>query len=906
MFSGAIYQSLRSITSLLACAGLSLVLACNRTPDAGGPTSGVRATTGAPSLLLVTVDTLRADRLEPYGASDVETPNLARLAARGVVFDRAYAVAPITLPSHASILTGLYPPQHGVRNNGINFLRDDLETLAEILSDRGFRTGAFVAAAVLESRYGLAQGFEVYDDSIGSGQGGSSTRWGVEDRPAAEVVRTARDWLDGVGPQERFFAWVHLFDPHAPYTPPPPFAERYSRRPYDGEVAYVDAQIGYLLDHPRLGEDVLVTVVGDHGESLDEHGEGTHGILVYDSTLQIPWILDLPAGPKGRRIDTPASQIDMLPTILDLLGFDTPQDLPGRSLRQHLETDSPVEVEPLYGESYQGYSAYGWAPVHTLVKWPWKLIQASSSELYNLLEDPGETADLAAAEVDRVASLRAQLEPFLQTSEQQISLDPETRQALRSLGYMATTQPRELEDGERPDPRDMIGLHNELLAFFDSGPHSPTATIAELERALARDPHNLTALRELPQALADAGRHEEIEPVMQRLLQLDANPAPILLLHATLEHQRGRLDAASRLIDEALELDPELAKAWAEKTLLLIQLGQADRARETLQQAVERCPTDPWLQIYYARLVELVDGNHEEATRRLRQAVEEDPTILEGRLFLSEALEASGQLQAAVDVVRDALVSWPGDPDLHFRAAQLSMRQGDATAAEAHLQRASSLSNGARPDIQAALDAVRSRAGTAATRAPSSSAGLQQAMPHLQAGRLDEAETIVDRILGSEPRNADALAMKAAIRIQRGDLPGAEALLRQVLGIDPSQANTWSDLGLIVEQQGRIDEAREHYEKALQVDPGLWQALVNLGISSGRQQNWPQAADYLERALEVAPGQHDLHLELADLYAGPLGRPDLARSHLTAFLSAAPNDSRGEMVRQRLDRLADR
>ena len=899
MLSSAIHRLV-----LFAVAGLGLFLACDRQPDADPSTSG-QAAASDPSLLLITVDTLRADRLEPYGASDVETPNLARLAARGIVFDRAYAVAPITLPSHASILTGLYPPQHGVRNNGINFLREDLETLAEMLRARGFRTAAFVAAAVLEDRYGLAQGFEVYDDRIGS-EGASTTRWGVEDRPAGVVVRAARDWLDGIGPRDRFFAWVHLFDPHAPYTPPSPFAERYSTRPYDGEVAYVDAQIGQLLDHPRLGEDVLVTVVGDHGESLDEHGEGTHGILVYDSTLQIPWILDLPTGPEGLRSDTPTSQVDILPTILEFLGLDIPPDLPGQSLKPTLDSDSPARAKSLYGESYQGYSAYGWAPLHTLVSWPWKLIQATSTELYNLEQDPGELTDLATTEEDRVASLQAELAPFIQASEQQIDLDFETREALRSLGYMATTQPQEIEDGQRPDPRAMIGLHNDLLAFFDAGPHSPSETIGELERALAADPNNLTALRELPQALADAGRHDEIEPVVQRLLLLDANPAPILLLHATLEHRRGRLDDALRLIDEALELDPELEKAWAEKTLLLIQLGKADRARDTLNQAIERCPTDPWLQIYHARLVEFVDGRNEAATRRLRKAIEEDPTILEGHLFLSEALESSEDLQSAVDVVQTALESWPEDPDLHFRAAQLAMRQGDAPTAELHLRRASTLSNGTRPDIQAALEAVRSQDGATPPGASPATSGLQQAVAHLQAGRLDEAESAIDRLLGAEPANTEALSLKAAIRAQRGDLPAAEALLKQVLEDDPLQASTWSDLGLIVEQQGRVDEARRHYEKAVQVDPGLWQALVNLGISAGRQQDWSLAADYLEQALKVAPEQHDLHLELADLYAGPMNRPDLARGHLSAFLSAAPNDPRVERVRQRLSQLADR
>jgi len=903
MFSATIRRSIR--WHLVALVAVSLGISCNRQPEPDASAAAPTPTVQEPSLLLVTVDTLRPDRLEPYGASDVETPTLARLADGGIVFDRAYAVAPITLPSHASILTGLYPPRHGVRNNGINLLEEDLETLAEMLQSEGFRTAAFVGAAVLGSRYGLAQGFETYDDRIG-GEAGSTSRWGISDRPAVEVVRTAREWLDGLGPDERFFSWVHLFDPHAPYAPPSPFAERYPTRLYDGEVAYIDAQIGRLLEHPRIGPDVLITVVGDHGESLDEHGEGTHGILVYDSTLQIPWILDVPGGPEGLREETPVSQIDILPTLLDFLGSDVRPDVQGRSLQPKIVARGAVSADPLYAESYQAYSAYGWARLHTLLRWPWKLIQATNPELYNLEKDPRETMNLASREQALVDTLAAELDPFIEESEQQIALDDETAQALRSLGYMAATQPRRLDNHQRPDPRDMIGLHNELLEFFDRGPHSPSETIAELERALSLDPDNLTALRELPQALADADRYEEIEPVIQRILALDANPASILLLYATIEHQHGNLDKALSLTEEALELDPGLTTAWMERTSLLLQLGEVGKARAVLEEAVGQSPDDPWLNIYYARLAEMADGKTESAVNRLQQALDEDPTILEGHLFLGEALESSEEIQSAADTLRTALERWPENPELHARLGLLSLRLRDADTAELHLSRALSLTTDPRPDIQAALDFVRSQSGGQAPgAAPTTTTGVQQAAAHLQAGRLDEAQAELDRLVNDEPRNTDALALMAAVEIQRGDLTGAEDLLQQVLEIDPQQANTWSDLGLIVEQQGRIDEARKHYDKALQIDPGLWQALVNLGISAGRQQDWQRAADYLEEALRTAPGQRDLHLELADLYAGPLNRPDLARQHLSSFLSAAPGDPRADLVRQRLSQLTD-
>ena len=256
-------------------------------------------------VLLITVDTTRADRLEPYGAEQIATPRLQELADQGIVFDNAASAAPITLPAHTSIMTGLYPFQHGVRNNGLQYVPDDMETLAERLYREGYRTGAFVSAAVLERRYGLDQGFEVYDDDLSTGT--NRAERAVADRPGNAVVDSAVSWLDSLGEDENYFAWVHFYDPHAAYSPPPPFRDEYRGRPYDGEIAFMDQQIGRLLDHPRVrGGDKssapIIVVLGDHGESLGEHGEQTHAILAYDSTLRIPFILKIPGGPAGARV----------------------------------------------------------------------------------------------------------------------------------------------------------------------------------------------------------------------------------------------------------------------------------------------------------------------------------------------------------------------------------------------------------------------------------------------------------------------------------------------------------------------------------------------------------------------------------------------------------------------------
>ena len=287
---------------LAVALGVAWWVSARRPPDRAWAGRGTTRPIHRPeraSVLLVTMDTTRPDHLEPYGGPQGATPNLVKLAETGVVFDHAYSVAPITLVAHSSIHTGLYPPQHGVRNNGIHSLRPEVETLAERLHEAGLRTAAFVSAAVLEKRYGLDQGFEVYDDDLSTGRERHPRM--VPDRPAEATVKAASAWLDGLKDDERFFLWVHFYDPHAPYSPPPPYRDEYRDDLYQGEIAYLDSWIGKLLGQPQLRQGNVVTViVGDHGESLGEHGEQTHALLAYDSTLHVPLLMRWRGGPARR------------------------------------------------------------------------------------------------------------------------------------------------------------------------------------------------------------------------------------------------------------------------------------------------------------------------------------------------------------------------------------------------------------------------------------------------------------------------------------------------------------------------------------------------------------------------------------------------------------------------------
>ena len=333
------------------------------------------------SVVLITLDTLRADVLGCYGGG-VATPHIDRLAREGVLFEQATATVPLTLPSHSSILTGLLPVRHGVRDNGGFFLEASFTTLAERFQSAGYATGAFVGAWVLERRWGLAQGFDHYSDSF------------VEEefqRRGDSVVADALAWLGQVPAERRFLAWIHLFDAHTPYDAPEPFGSRYASQPYYGEVAYVDALVGRLLeelDRRRRQENTIVVLMADHGEGLGEHGEPEHGLFVYDATMAVPLIIRTPWGPTGRS-QTQVSSVDVFPTVLDLVGLPPEPGIDGASLLPALQDLKHEMGHVAYVETYFPLYHFGWHPLRGLRDRRYKLIQASRAELYDLATDPG-------------------------------------------------------------------------------------------------------------------------------------------------------------------------------------------------------------------------------------------------------------------------------------------------------------------------------------------------------------------------------------------------------------------------------------------------------------------------------------------------------------------------------------
>ena len=406
------------------------------------------------AVVLITLDTTRADRLPPYGLMDVATPGLDRLAREGVLFQQALSVAPLTLPAHTSLLTGILPPGHGVRDNADELLASTFTPRAEVLHDRGFRTGAFVGSIVLNADRGLAQGFDRYSGVVDDGQP-AAHRW---QRRGDAVMADAIAWLDAIG-DERFFMWTHLYDPHRPYEPPEPFRSRHSD-PYIGEIAFADSQIARLLDvleRRQLLDRTLIVVTADHGESLGDHGERDHGIFVYESVLRVPLIIRAPGGRPGR-VDRVVRLIDVMPTVLDVLGLELPR-MDGVSLRAALEGSQPPPDLDAYAESLYPRK-FGWSPVRALRDGRFKLIDAPRPELYDLERDPFEEHNVYE---QRPAIANGMSRRLNELAGPRVDPGPEAvasgelRERLAALGYVgsgASTRAQDFRD--LPDAKDCI------------------------------------------------------------------------------------------------------------------------------------------------------------------------------------------------------------------------------------------------------------------------------------------------------------------------------------------------------------------------------------------------------------------------------------------------------------------
>jgi arylsulfatase A-like enzyme/Flp pilus assembly protein TadD len=648
-----------------------------------------------PNILLITIDTLRADRV---GAGI--TPAIDRLAASGVRFTAARTAAPLTLPSHTTIMTGLWPPAHGVRENGIDRLTDRHRTVARRLKNAGYQTAAFVGAFVLDRRFGLAQGFDTYDDQIPRDPA-ASDRLEAE-RPASAVIDRALAWLDRASPPDPFFVWIHLYDPHAPYTPPAEFLERARRvavtshqppatsaQPpatetslrYDGEVMYADAQIARVvdwLDSHHLAGRTLVIIAGDHGEGLGEHEERTHGMLLYDSTLRVPLVVVEPSRRAARR-DDPVTLADVAPTILRTAGVKPPPEMKGRDLfdevrlkpdpTKNVSTKNGSTADDVYAETEYPRSA-GWSPLQALTDGRWKMIRsgssAAASELYDLQTDAAEQRDVAAAQPgiargmsSRIDAIRASAAP----SAARIVSD-EAAERLRALGYVARSSSAAPAPGA-PNPRTTIAAWNEFEDALAALAAKQPRAVSMLERLAATHPEAPVFQSTYARALRDAGQTRKALATYR--LAARRWPTDATLFHdlavaareaALATHDRALGGEAERAERTALALAPESAAAHNGLGLLAVEAGRPREAADEFERATALDPNNAsyWTNPGNARRSE---GDRARAEQAYRQALTIDGNAVDALNGLGVLLVETNRAGEATRWFEQAIAASP-------------------------------------------------------------------------------------------------------------------------------------------------------------------------------------------------------------------------------------------------------
>lgn len=645
-------------------------------PDAA---ASLRGATRGCNVLFITLDTTRADRIGCYGHRAAETPTLDVLAAGGVRFSRAYAHAPITLCSHATFMTGTLPPENGVRVNGWHALGPELPTLAEQFRTHGYATAAFVAARVLEARYGLNRGFDLYRDQMPATPQGGPTN----DRPANYVVDEALAWLDSVAgsPQSAdakpWFCWTHLFDPHAPYAPPPPYDQRHAD-PYDGEIAFMDAQIGRLVERLRAGgllERTLIVVGADHGESLGEHGYQWHALLVYDGIMRVPLIFHAPGRIPAATCEASVRNFDVMPTILDLMGWETPASVSGASLLPELagEETGAAPGRPVYGESDFPTQEFGWAPLRFLVDGPWKYIRAPRQQLYRISDDPHERADLAGAEPQRVVLMEdaltaleaamAHRDPSLTT------LSAEDRRVLASLGYAGHSPPAASDEASAVEARALRDPHEHIWVMEKYrraesliGQRMAREALVELAPIAAVSPESFSIIELLGKAYAGLGVLDEAERALAQALELHPRSADTLELLARVLASQGKSALALKACEAALEYSPGHEAAGKILAELREQASRDVAEIERLEGAVKQGGAA--IETRYA-LAELLANQQRraDAIRVLREglAAAPDNAILANSLAWNLAVAPESAVRDGAEAVRLARLACSGE-----------------------------------------------------------------------------------------------------------------------------------------------------------------------------------------------------------------------------------------------------
>jgi arylsulfatase A-like enzyme/Tfp pilus assembly protein PilF len=648
------------ISRLLLALTIGLLLAVS-----AGAAENSKART---NVVFITIDTLRADHLGCYGYKDIHTPNIDGLARDSVKFERAFTPVPITLPSHTAMFTGTYPMLNGMHDFSGNRLGPQQQTLASVLKDRGYATGAVVASAVLDSRFGLNRGFDFYYDHFDFNRLEESNLDEME-RPGNVVADKVLEWLSG-NYQKPFFLWMHLYDPHYPYRPPAPYNEEYKSNLYDGEIAFADAQVGRLLHFLKekgLYQKTLIVLSGDHGEGLGEHGEKTHGFFIYNSTLHVPLLIHLPRPTAMHQLTEPVSTVDILPTVLQILGIPAPSQLQGTSLLPLISGMNQAESSYLYAETFLPRLHFNWSELRGLENDRYHFILAPKPELYDLSKDPKELHNLYADKRAVSDELNTKLSAVIReyTPGQELAdktpLDPALMERLKSLGYAGFSGggAANAKNSELPDPKDRIATYELISEAIEASQHGNyEPSVAKLNEALKTEPQSV----------------------------------PMHYLQGLNYYRLGQFSDAVSEFQKALQLSPDYALAAFHLGLSYARTGQSDQAMSTLQKALELDSTN-FSASYDLGLLYEQKKMSAEAAAAFRHSIEVAPDYLPGHMALGQLLLGEGQVDEAIGQLREAVALAPQQPGTHMALAKALETKGLAVEAQQEVRRAQEVSS---------------------------------------------------------------------------------------------------------------------------------------------------------------------------------------------------------------------
>lgn len=795
-------EKIRRTLSLLALAGSWLALS-----------AGIFHK-GKPNLVLITLDTLRADHLPAYGYKKLETPAMDGLVKDGVLFKKALAHAPITAPSHASILSGLYPPAHGIRNNGDFYAPKGLTLAAQILKENGYQTAAFVSSFLLNNRFGFSRGFDVYDDDM-SDAGIKTLPFEFKERRGEKTLERARAWLEArFGPKSQkkgpFFLWVHFYDPHQSYDPPEPFKTIFKERPYDGEIAYVDQQVGILLDDLKkkgLYDDSLIVLTGDHGENLGEHGESAHAIFIYNATQRIPLVIKLPGGRKSvREVGNLVRHVDFLPTIVEALGplrvsKPVSSAFQGKSLLGLMRGEKESAERESFAESYLPKDYYGWAMLESLQNERRKFIEAPKPELYDLEKDPGELQNLAPQDRKTSEELKSRLDVLkgswgVQAPKDEAfrRLDPEVAEGLKALGYLVSSEPEKADLGK--DPKDMIrsqetiqSAHQSVikkdfqkaldtvLPLLKNNPENLTArtiaagaykelgriddAIRELQEIRRRDPKSLASFVGLSRIYTkERPNFKEAERELSAAFLLAPQDPGLWVLKGDLHQQKEEFDKSIEAYEKAAAMKEQAGALFVGWGSALNKQGKYAEAREKLLVGIRLEPENVEAH-YNLGVVHEREGKNAEAEAEYRLALKQNPKDYLSLGNLGSLYQRLGRLREAIDVLQQALQVKADDMVALYNLGSVYLEQDKPKEAIPLLEKAAKLN----PKLAVA----RNNLALAYTRAKRPEKAFEQ---YRRISEMSEAEG---------PLRSMALYRMAQIRAGQNKRKESEKYLRSAL-----------------------------------------------------------------------------------------------------------------------------